>query len=58
MCGLVGYVGVEPPVSRQRLVHMRDTLRHRGPDDAGLYIAKGREACVGLGHRLRFRSAP
>ena len=51
MCGLVGYVGAEPPVSRQRLVHMRDTLRHRGPDDAGLYIARGREACVGLGHR-------
>ena len=51
MCGLVGYVGATPPVSRQRLVHMRDTLRHRGPDDAGVYVHAGRDACVGLGHR-------
>ena len=35
MCGFVGYVGPDAWISRQRLVHMRDTLSHRGPDDAG-----------------------
>jgi len=50
VCGFVGYVGTQAPVTRQRLVHMRDTLSHRGPDDAGVYISKRRVA-VGLGHR-------
>lgn len=51
MCGLVGYVGRGPVVSRQRLVHMRDTLRHRGPDDAGIFTQRVEGAAVGLGHR-------
>jgi len=28
---------------------MRDTMQHRGPDDAGLYVSPQQE--VGLGHR-------
>ncbi len=51
MCGLVGYVGPAPPVSRPRLVEMRDCLRHRGPDDAGLWLGRDDHAAVGLGHR-------
>lgn len=52
MCGLVGYVGHAPPVSRQRLVHMRDTLRHRGPDDADLFISAPESSpAVGFAHR-------
>lgn len=50
MCGFVGYVGEREIVSQQRLVHMRDTLSHRGPDDSGLYRSK-RNAAIGLAHR-------
>lgn len=51
MCGLVGYVGPTPPVSAERLATMRDTLAHRGPDDADQYISSSEGACVGLAHR-------
>ena len=49
MCGICGKVNldrnaasVEPALIRA----MMDTIRHRGPDDDGLYVARG----VGLGH--------
>lgn len=51
MCGLVGYVGPTAPVSVERLVVMRETLRHRGPDDAGLWTGVEGGASVGLAHR-------
>jgi len=51
MCGLVGYIGTQPVVTRQRLVHMRDQLRHRGPDDAGIFVHAEDGVAVGLGHR-------
>lgn len=42
MCGIVGLVSVVPsrfaPGVDGKLVAMRDTLTHRGPDDAGLYL--------------------
>ncbi|MGH9796954.1 MAG: asparagine synthase (glutamine-hydrolyzing) [Candidatus Polarisedimenticolia bacterium] len=49
MCGIAGIVGFEPrePVDGTRLVRMRDTLRHRGPDGEGLWT----EGPVGLAHR-------
>jgi asparagine synthase (glutamine-hydrolysing) len=48
MCGIVGVAG-NVTVRREDLVAMRDTLRHRGPDDEGVWwSADGR---VGLGHR-------
>ena len=36
-----------PPVEPGRLIRMRDSLRHRGPDGEGLYL----QGPVGLGHR-------
>ena len=49
MCGIVGQVELRGIVDRDLLVAMRDTLEHRGPDDAGSWLsADGR---VGLGHR-------
>jgi len=52
MCGLVGYCTFGKGgrgIDRARLEIMRDTMAHRGPDGAGLWIsADGR---VGLGHR-------
>lgn len=49
MCGICGVVSVDPRerIDARHVLWMRDTLEHRGPDDAGLYVAPG----VGLGHR-------
>jgi asparagine synthase (glutamine-hydrolysing) len=48
MCGIVGVAG-HVTIDRATLLAMRDTLQHRGPDDAGAWwSADGR---VGLGHR-------
>ena len=49
MCVLFGIVHIDPakPVDTEALVRMRDVLRHRGPDDAGLWTDRG----IGLGHR-------
>src|SRR5262245_32534879 len=52
MCGIVGffnYGSSSPAVSVEVLTRMRDAMAHRGPDDAGLWIAAtGR---TGLAHR-------
>jgi len=50
MCGICGIAipgRLNRSVDRARLERMRDTLAHRGPDDADLFIA----GPVGLGHR-------
>lgn len=49
MCGICGFVYSERsrPASEQRLLMMRDSLTHRGPDDAGNYLAPG----IALGSR-------
>jgi asparagine synthase (glutamine-hydrolysing) len=49
MCGIVGIVHLDPerPCLREPLVHMRDLMRHRGPDEEGIFL--GDQA--GLGHR-------
>jgi asparagine synthase (glutamine-hydrolysing) len=49
MCGLVGIASTVPSVERAWLPVARDTLTHRGPDDAGeWWSGDGR---VGLAHR-------
>ncbi len=49
MCGIVGTASRNLKINAKLLSIMRDTMCHRGPDDAGLwYDPKGR---VGLGHR-------
>ena len=50
MCGICGIAiptQLNRRVNENDLVRMRDTLTHRGPDDAGVYINGG----IGLGHR-------
>ncbi len=52
MCGIVGVMQLRPgrePVRPEVLGRMRDTLAHRGPDGAGLWISP--DGRVGLGHR-------
>ncbi|MBM4300094.1 MAG: asparagine synthase (glutamine-hydrolyzing) [Deltaproteobacteria bacterium] len=49
MCGIVGIVSQGKVVDQVTLEVMRDSMRHRGPDDAGLWrSANGR---IGLAHR-------
>src|SRR3974377_950695 len=46
MCGICGVLNFSgAPVAEETLAAMRATLRHRGPDEEGQYLADG----VGLG---------
>ncbi|TDI30562.1 MAG: asparagine synthase (glutamine-hydrolyzing) [Acidobacteria bacterium] len=49
MCGIVGMLANSSPpwLSRQVLENMTSAIRHRGPDDSGIYFS----APVALGHR-------
>jgi asparagine synthase (glutamine-hydrolysing) len=52
VCGITGILEFGSGAGRvdeKTLVRMRDTLAHRGPDDAGIYIAPDR--ALGLAHR-------
>lgn len=49
MCGICGMIkrnNIEE-MDKKIIIHMRDALEHRGPDDAGYYADEN----VGLGHR-------
>ena len=48
MCGIVGVLG-QRPVDAVLVATMRDSLRHRGPDHAGVW--QSGDAAVCLGHR-------
>jgi len=49
LCGIVGFYNFESNNSIHTLESMRDSLTHRGPDDAGVYFDDANR--VGLGHR-------
>lgn len=53
MCGIVGFLSFDGnyPISDSLLESARDTMAHRGPDDAGLQVIVDGSALVGLGHR-------
>jgi asparagine synthase (glutamine-hydrolysing) len=49
MCGIVGlfHRDAAMPIDRPLLAQMNEFVHHRGPDDAGLFVAPG----IGFGHR-------
>ncbi|WP_395077872.1 asparagine synthase (glutamine-hydrolyzing) [Flavobacterium sp.] len=48
MCGINGILHFNnKSVNENQLIKMRDSLEHRGPDDAGIFIQNN----IGLGHR-------
>jgi asparagine synthase (glutamine-hydrolysing) len=49
ICGVLAFQGDNFEVTPEYLSRMRETMAHRGPDGAGLWIAPDRR--VGLGHR-------
>lgn len=48
MCGILGIID-KKGVDERPLMQMRDTMVHRGPDDAGIWIDRAKR--VGLAHR-------
>lgn len=49
MCGILGIASQSPINNRELLIAQRDTMRHRGPDDAGAWWSN--DGHVGLAHR-------
>ena len=49
MCGICGIFSRKQNIDREILISMRDTMIHRGPDGAGIYLSEDKS--VGLGHR-------
>ena len=49
MCGIFGVIEFKDKIDAQRVINARDILRHRGPDDAGLFISD--DGNVALAHR-------
>ena len=48
MCGICGIFNFNgAPIDKELLGAMTSTMRHRGPDGSGTYVAQG----IGLGHR-------
>lgn len=56
MCGIAGIMTRDTPPDRQLLKRMLETLRHRGPDDSGIYcegnvgLAQSRLSIIDLAH--------
>ena len=54
MCGIAGifaYGNDAPPVDTEELLRVREAMRMRGPDGAGLWTSQDRR--VGLAHRAQ-----
>jgi asparagine synthase (glutamine-hydrolysing) len=51
MCGIAGIVSRERRVDRDALQRMGASIRHRGPDDAGLWVEHAPGVSVGLAHQ-------
>lgn len=49
MCGIVGQINSSASIQPASFIAMRDTLTHRGPDDAGAEFFKNNH--IALGHR-------
>jgi asparagine synthase (glutamine-hydrolysing) len=49
MCGIIGIASKQAVVDRSWLAVGRDSMGHRGPDDAGEWWST--DGCVGFGHR-------
>src|SRR5262249_18940318 len=47
MCGIAGVVSRSLPVSRELFLKMRDSIAHRGPDDAGTWASPSGRALIG-----------
>lgn len=53
MCGILGYIRRNSTVDRSEFKKALDLIRHRGPDDQGLYLNPNENIALGH-HRLSF----
>ncbi|NWF56882.1 MAG: asparagine synthase (glutamine-hydrolyzing) [Syntrophaceae bacterium] len=53
MCGILGIFSSDPQMemSPEQFLAMRDEMKHRGPDDAGVFFHREPGLMVGLAHR-------
>jgi asparagine synthase (glutamine-hydrolysing) len=51
MCGIAGFCDFRKESSLDLLQRMTDTVKHRGPDDAGYEVYESPFAAIGLGQR-------
>jgi len=49
MCGFVGIISVDIIINKQELINGTDSIRHRGPDNQGIWISDDKR--IGLAHR-------
>ena len=51
MCGITGFIDYRNISTKDILVKMTDSMRHRGPDGSGYYFEVRERFSIGLGHR-------
>lgn len=53
MCGIIGIISnsKNQKIYQDNIISMRDSMIHRGPDDAGLFLYEEEDFFIGLGHR-------
>ncbi len=50
MCGINGIIRFDGDISKDEIYSMNKSIKHRGPDDNGIYIFNSKNFSVGLGH--------
>jgi asparagine synthase (glutamine-hydrolysing) len=51
MCGIVGFLDFNKCATRDDLLAMKKTLKHRGPDGEGVMVSEEENYVFGLGHQ-------
>ena len=51
MCGIVGFLDFNKFTSREVLLAMNKSLKHRGPDGEGVIVSQEENYVFGLGHQ-------
>src|SRR5690606_6841640 len=50
MCGINGFVDRQKKMGEVELKRFNQAIKHRGPDDEGVFLADSSSAKIGLGH--------
>ncbi|MFU8652421.1 asparagine synthase (glutamine-hydrolyzing) [Methanotorris formicicus] len=50
MCGINGIVRFDRGILKEEIDGMNNAIRHRGPDDEGVFILNSKNYSIGLGH--------
>ncbi len=50
MCGINGIIRFDASINKKELKLMNEAIKHRGPDDNGLFVYNNKKYSVGFGH--------